>query len=118
MGPELERLHQGQRTSGPGRTGRGIAAGAPPGEPRRSRPAASSMGRGTNPGLVGLAFMEEDGRLNDSAVRGIMDTSEVRSTGVNAAPAIGRSGRRPWRILAAALVAGAVLLSAGCSGDD
>jgi lipoprotein-anchoring transpeptidase ErfK/SrfK len=76
------------------------------------------MGRGTNPGLVGLAFMEEDGRLNDSAVRGIMDTSEVRSTGVNAAPAIGRSGRRPWRILAAALVAGAVLLSAGCSGDD
>jgi len=58
--------------------------------------------------------MEEDGRLNDSAVRGIMDTSEVRSTGVNAAPAIGRSGRRPWRILAAALVAfgAGMLLSA------
>jgi lipoprotein-anchoring transpeptidase ErfK/SrfK len=29
----------------------------------------------------------------------------------------GRAGRRPWRIVAAALVAGTVLLSAGCSGD-
>jgi lipoprotein-anchoring transpeptidase ErfK/SrfK len=29
----------------------------------------------------------------------------------------GRAGRRPWRIVAAALVAGTLLLSAGCSGD-
>jgi hypothetical protein len=38
-----------------------------------------------------------------------METSGVRPAG--------RSGRRPWRIVMAALVAGTVLLSAGCNGD-
>jgi lipoprotein-anchoring transpeptidase ErfK/SrfK len=46
-----------------------------------------------------------------------METSGDRSAGAQAPRATGRAGRRPWRIVAAALVAGAVLLSAGCSGD-
>jgi lipoprotein-anchoring transpeptidase ErfK/SrfK len=75
------------------------------------------MSHGTKPGLVEVAFMEEDGRLTDSPVRGIMETSGVRSTGADAPRATGRAGRTPWRIVAAALVAGTVLLAAGCSGD-
>jgi lipoprotein-anchoring transpeptidase ErfK/SrfK len=46
-----------------------------------------------------------------------METSGDRSASVQVARVTGRAGRRPWRIVAAALVAGAVLLSAGCSGD-
>jgi lipoprotein-anchoring transpeptidase ErfK/SrfK len=61
--------------------------------------------------------MEEDGRLTDSLVRGNMETTGVRTTGADAPRASGRAGRAPWRIVAAALVAGAVLLAAGCSGD-
>src|SRR4051794_12132917 len=61
--------------------------------------------------------MEEDGRLTDSPVRGNMETSGVRSTGADAPRSAGRAGRAPWRILAAALVAGTVLLAAGCSDD-
>jgi lipoprotein-anchoring transpeptidase ErfK/SrfK len=61
--------------------------------------------------------MKEDGHLTDSLVRGNMETSGVRSTGADAPRATGRAGRAPWRIVAAALVAGAVLLAAGCSGD-
>jgi lipoprotein-anchoring transpeptidase ErfK/SrfK len=45
----------------------------------------------------------------------IMGTSGDRSTGFEAR-VIGRAGRRRWRIAAAALAAGVVLLSAGCSG--
>jgi lipoprotein-anchoring transpeptidase ErfK/SrfK len=60
--------------------------------------------------------MEEDGRLTDSLVRGNMETSGVRATGAGAPRATGRAGRAPWRIVAAALVAGTVLLAAGCSG--
>jgi lipoprotein-anchoring transpeptidase ErfK/SrfK len=75
------------------------------------------MGDGTNPGLVDLAFMEEDGRLSDSPVRGIMGTSGVRSTGADGPRMTGGAGRRPWRIVVAALVAGALLVTAGCSGD-
>ena len=75
------------------------------------------MSHGTKPGLVDLAFMEEDWRLTDSPVRGNMETSGVRSTGADVLRATGRAGRRPWRIAAAALVACAVLLTAGCSGD-
>jgi lipoprotein-anchoring transpeptidase ErfK/SrfK len=67
--------------------------------------------------LVALAFMKEDEHLTDSLVRGNMETSGVRSTGAGAPRATGRAGRAPWRIVAAALVAGAVLLAAGCSGD-
>jgi len=63
-----------------------------------------------------MAFMEEDGRLTDSPVRGIMETSGVRSAGADAPGATGRTDRRRWRTAVAALVAGAVLLSA-CSGD-
>jgi lipoprotein-anchoring transpeptidase ErfK/SrfK len=61
--------------------------------------------RGTNPGLVAPAFVEEDWRLTDSPVRGIMQTSGVHA------------GRRPWRIVVTALVAGTVLLAAGCTSD-
>jgi lipoprotein-anchoring transpeptidase ErfK/SrfK len=46
-----------------------------------------------------------------------METSGDRSASAQAARVTGRAGRRPWRIVAAALVAGTVLLSAGCSGD-
>jgi len=46
-----------------------------------------------------------------------METSGVRSTGADAPRSAGRAGRAPWRILAAALVAGTVLLAAGCSDD-
>jgi lipoprotein-anchoring transpeptidase ErfK/SrfK len=45
-----------------------------------------------------------------------MVTSEDRSTGLTR-PADGRTGRGRWRTIAAAVAAGAVLLSAGCSGD-
>jgi lipoprotein-anchoring transpeptidase ErfK/SrfK len=61
--------------------------------------------------------MKEDGRLTDSPVRGIMETSGVGSTGAVAPRRTGRAGRAPWRIVAAALVAGTVLLVAGCDGD-
>jgi lipoprotein-anchoring transpeptidase ErfK/SrfK len=61
--------------------------------------------------------MEEDGRLTDARVRGIMETSGDRSAGAHTPRVTGRAGRRPWRIVAAALVAGTLLLSAGCSGD-
>jgi lipoprotein-anchoring transpeptidase ErfK/SrfK len=75
------------------------------------------MDHGTIPGLVGLAFMVEYGRLTDSPVRGNMETSGDRPAGVDqASRTVGRTGRRPWRIVAAALVAGTVLLSAGCNG--
>jgi lipoprotein-anchoring transpeptidase ErfK/SrfK len=48
-----------------------------------------------------------------------METSGVRSAGADGAPQLnGRAGRRPWRIVTAALAAGVVLLSAGCSGGD
>ena len=72
---------------------------------------------GTNPGLVGLATVEDDWRLTESQVRGIMGTNGDRPTDAGAPRPTGHAGRRPWRILAAALVAGAVLLSAGCSGN-
>jgi lipoprotein-anchoring transpeptidase ErfK/SrfK len=74
------------------------------------------MSYGTNQGLVEVAFIEEDGRLTDSPVRGNMETSGVRSAGAGAPRVTGRAGRRPWRIVTAALVAGTVLLAAGCSG--
>jgi lipoprotein-anchoring transpeptidase ErfK/SrfK len=46
-----------------------------------------------------------------------MSTSGDRPTGFAAQPT-GRVGLRAWRIMAAALTAGAVLLSAGCSSKD
>ncbi|WP_412739418.1 L,D-transpeptidase [Krasilnikovia sp. MM14-A1259] len=46
-----------------------------------------------------------------------MGTSGVRSTGLDTARPAARAGRRPWRVAAAALTAGLVLLSAGCSDD-
>jgi hypothetical protein len=46
-----------------------------------------------------------------------METSGVRSTGADTPQVIGRAGRAPWRIAVAALVAGTVLLAAGCSDD-
>jgi lipoprotein-anchoring transpeptidase ErfK/SrfK len=61
--------------------------------------------------------MEEDGRRDDSAVRGIMGLRGERSTGVDALRVTGRTGLRPWRVVVAALVAASVLVSAGCSGD-
>lgn len=47
-----------------------------------------------------------------------MVTTRVRSTGTGIARAAGRAGAPRWRTIAAALAAGAVLLSAGCSGKD
>src|SRR5688572_11631999 len=49
---------------------------------------------------------------------GDMVTSRDRSTGTDLARAAGRAGARGWRVTVAALAAGAVLLSAGCSGKD
>jgi len=45
-----------------------------------------------------------------------METSGDRPPGSDAPQLTARAGRRPWRIVAAALVVGALLL-AGCSGD-
>ena len=60
---------------------------------------------GTSSGLVGAAFMTEDWRRTNILVRGIMATSGVGAR------------RGSWRAVVAALAAGAVLLTAGCSGD-
>jgi lipoprotein-anchoring transpeptidase ErfK/SrfK len=46
-----------------------------------------------------------------------MDTTGVRLVSAFAPRPTGRAGHRPWRIVTATLVAAAVLLSAGCSGD-
>ena len=51
--------------------------------------------------------MEEDGRRDDSAVRGIMGLRGERSTGADA-PLTGR----PWRVVVATLAAAAVLQAA------
>jgi lipoprotein-anchoring transpeptidase ErfK/SrfK len=52
--------------------------------------------------------MEEDGRRDDGAVRGIMGFR---------GDVTGPVGRRSWRVTAAALLAVSVLVTAGCSGD-
>jgi lipoprotein-anchoring transpeptidase ErfK/SrfK len=72
---------------------------------------------GTNPGLVVLAFMTEDGHLTHGD-EGVKVTSLVRSTGTDTARAAGGPAARRWRTAAAALAACAVLVSAGCSGKD
>ena len=59
--------------------------------------------------------MEEDGRRDDSAVRGIMNLRGERPT--DAPQLAGQAGRRPWRLAVAALAAATVLVTAGCSGD-
>jgi lipoprotein-anchoring transpeptidase ErfK/SrfK len=61
--------------------------------------------------------MEEDGRLDDGALRGIMGLRGERSTDVFTLRRAGLAGRRPWRTAAAALVAASVLVTAGCRGD-
>nr|BFE76121.1 hypothetical protein GCM10020092_094220 [Actinoplanes digitatis] len=68
-------------------------------------------------GIGGPAFMEEDWRLDDGALRGIMGLRGERSVDVVTLRQARLAGRRPWRMAAAALVAASVLVTAGCSGD-
>jgi lipoprotein-anchoring transpeptidase ErfK/SrfK len=61
--------------------------------------------------------MEEDGRRDDSALRGIMGFRGAGATGVDVPLLTGRAGRRSWQAAVAALAVASVLVTAGCSGD-